>query len=164
MLLLSNPGFGQGRHAMLLETSRFGSVEVDAERLITFDEGLLGFPEQCHYALIQTGTGSGFYWLQSVCTRDLAFVVCDPRLFVADYQVPVRLEDLQSIDLTEPEKAQVFIIVNKVNDLLTGNFQGPLVVNVDNRHGRQLVLSDKRYSTRHPLMRLPRPAALSKTA
>lgn len=149
---------------MIIDTSRFGQLEVDEKRLITFDQGILGFPEQNEYALIQTGQGSGFYWLQSVCTDDLAFVVCDPRLFVTDYQVPVKLEELQTIGLSDPEEAQVFVIVNKVDDLLTGNLQGPLVVNVGNRKGRQLVLSDKRYSTRHPLMRLPRSPAMTKTA
>ncbi|UCE58573.1 MAG: flagellar assembly protein FliW [Phycisphaerales bacterium] len=149
---------------MIIDTSRFGQLEVDEDRLITFEEGVLGFPEQHEYALIQTGEGSGFYWLQSVNTRDLAFVVCDPRLFVADYQVPVKLEELQTIGLTDPEDAQVFTIVNKVGGLLTGNFQGPLVVNVKNRNGRQLVLSDKRYSTRHPLMRLTGDKVLTKTA
>lgn len=149
---------------MIIKTSRFGQLKVDPTRLITFDEGILGFPEQKEYALIQTGEGSGFYWLQSVCTRDLAFVVCDPRLFVADFQVPVKLEDLESIGLTTPDEAQVFIIVNKMNELLTGNLQGPLVVHVDTRKGRQLVLSDKRYSTRHPLMRIPKPSAMTKTA
>lgn len=149
---------------MIVQTSRFGQVEVDESRLITFDEGILGFPEQRDYALIQTGRDSGFYWLQSVEARDLAFVVCDPRLFVADFQAPVKVDELQSIELTDPQRAQVFIIVNKVNDLLTGNFQGPIVVNVVNRKGRQLVLSDKRYSTRHPLIRLSQPQALAKTA
>jgi len=149
---------------MIIHTSRFGQLEVDENRLITFKEGILGFPEQPDYALIQTGEGSGFYWLQSVCTEDLAFVVCDPRLFVGDYQVPVKLQELEVIDLAAPEDAQVFIIVNKVGDLLTGNFQGPLVVNVRNRRGRQLVLSDKRYSTRHPLMRLARETVMTKTA
>lgn len=149
---------------MMIKTSRFGQLEVDQDRLITFEEGILGFPEQHQYALIQTGEGSGFYWLQAVYTEDLAFVVCDPRLFVMDYQVPVKLEDLQTIALEETGDAQVFVIVNKIGDLLTGNFQGPLVVNVKNRKARQLVLSDKRYSTRHPLMRTSRPAALGKTA
>ena len=97
-------------------------------------------------------------------TPDLAFVVCDPRLFVADYQVPAKLEELQCIGLTQPDQAQVFIIVNKVSDLLTGNLQGPIVVNTLNRRGRQLVLSDKRYSTRHPLMRVARPEVMGKTA
>lgn len=149
---------------MLIETSRFGQLEVNPERLIRFEEGILGFPQQKEYALIQTGEGSGFYWLQSVCTRDLAFVVCDPRLFVADYQVPVKIDDLETIGLSDLKDAQVFVIVNKVDELLTGNLQGPLVVNVTNRHARQLVLSDKRYSTRHPLMRIPMRVAMGKTA
>ncbi|MFQ5412879.1 MAG: flagellar assembly protein FliW [Phycisphaerae bacterium] len=149
---------------MLIETSRFGQLEVDPERLITFSEGILGFPDAQEYALIQTGEGSGFYWLQSVSRSDLAFVVADPRLFVADYQVPVRLDELRPLDLTDADSAQVFIIVNKVDELLTGNFRGPLVVNVANRQARQLVLSDKRYSTRHPLMRADATRPLSKTA
>lgn len=149
---------------MVINTSRFGQLDVNADRLIEFPEGILGFPEQTRYALIQTGTDSGFYWLQSVCTADLAFVVCDPRLFIADYQVPVKLEELEVIELTSVHSAQVFVIVNKVGELLTGNIQGPLVVNVANRKARQLVLSDKRFSTRHPLLRIPRRAAMSKTA
>jgi flagellar assembly factor FliW len=149
---------------MIIDTSRFGQIEVDGDRLISFAEGLLGFPDHHQFALVQTGAGSGFYWLQSVSAVDLAFVVCDPRLFVADYQVPVKLEELETIGLTDAENAQVFVVVNKVDDLLTGNFQGPLVVNVETREAKQLVLSDKRYSTRHPLMRVPRPKAVSKTA
>jgi flagellar assembly factor FliW len=149
---------------MIIQTSRFGKLEVDAMRLIVFEDGILGFPDQHEYALVQTGEGSGFYWLQSVARADLAFVVCDPRLFVPDYQVPVKTEDLQCIELSDAEAAQIFVIVNKVDDLLTGNFQGPLVVNVTNRKARQLVLSDKRYSTRHPLMRVPSAAAMEKSA
>ena len=148
----------------LIDTSRFGQLVVNSDRLIVFDEGILGFPLQHEYALLQTGEGSGFYWLQSVDTRDLAFVVCDPRLFVADYQVPVKVEDLECIGINDPQNSQLFVIVNKVGDLLTGNLQGPLVVNVTNRKARQLVLSDKRYATRHPLMRIPVRQVMGKTA
>ncbi|NLX22215.1 MAG: flagellar assembly protein FliW [Phycisphaerae bacterium] len=150
---------------MMIETSRFGPLEVDENRLIHFPKGILGFPDQLAYALIQTAEESGFYWLQAVGRSDLAFVVCDPRLFVPDYVVPVKLDDLAQIGLSDPSVAQVFIIVNKVDNILTGNLQGPLVVNVETREARQLVLSDRRYSTRHPLMNLnARAQAVSKTA
>lgn len=149
---------------LLIDTSRFGQLEVNRDRLIVFAEGILGFPLQHEYALVQTGEGSGFYWLQSVERRDLAFVVCDPRLFAADYQVPVKAEELESIGMSDPQSGQVFVIVNKVGDMLTGNFQGPLVVNVVSRQARQLVLSDKRYATRQPLMRIPAKQAMVKTA
>ena len=149
---------------MIIETSRFGQLEVDDQRLITFERGILGFPEQQTYALVQTGEDSGFYWLQSVDCADLAFIVTDPRLFVADYRAPIKSEELALLGLEDPEKAQVFIIVNKVDDMLTGNLQGPLVVNTETRAARQLVLSDKRFSTRHPLVRLPSRQPMSQTA
>ncbi len=150
---------------MMIETSRFGPLEVDETRLIRFPKGILGFPDQTEYALIQTSEKSAFYWLQAVDRADLAFVVCDPRLFVPDYVVPVKLDELSQIGLSDPSAAQVFTIVNKVDNILTGNLQGPLVVNVETREARQFVLSDRRYSTRHPLMNLnQRAEAVCKTA
>lgn len=150
---------------MVIETSRFGQVEVDENRLIDLPKGILGFPSQQRYALIQTSEESSFFWLQSVERAELAFVVCDPRLFVPDYRVPIRADELAELGLDDPAGAQVFVIVNKVDDTLTGNLQGPLVINCQTRSGKQLVLSDRRYTTRHPLMRLPQmEATVSRTA
>jgi flagellar assembly factor FliW len=149
---------------MIIQTSRFGTLEVDDERLITFESGILGFPHQHRYALVQTGEGSAFYWLQAVDRPELAFVVCDPRMFVPDYQVPIKKEEMDLLGLTDPDQAQVFIIANKAGDLLTGNLQGPLAINVQTREARQLVLSDRRYSTRHPLLRVPQREVMSKSA
>ncbi len=149
---------------MIIETSRFGKLEVDEDRLMYFEDGILGFPDQHRYALIQTGEESVFYWLQAVDRPGLAFVVCDPRMFVADYQVPVKREDIKDIGINDPSAAQVFIIANKVDGMLTGNFQGPLVINVKSRQARQVVLSEKRYGTRHPLMRVDQAPVMEKTA
>jgi flagellar assembly factor FliW len=144
---------------MVIATSRFGSISVDETRFIRFEKGILGFPHQHGFALIQTGENSVFYWLQAVDRPELAFVVCDPRLLVPEYQAPIRAEEMTALRLEGLSDAQVFVIVNKVDDVLTGNLQGPLVVNVRTREGMQLVLSERRYSTRHPLMTLPRKEA-----
>jgi flagellar assembly factor FliW len=150
---------------MWLETSRFGRIEVDEERLIRFPKGILGFPEQTEYALVQTGPDSVFFWLQAVNRPDLAFVVCDPQLFVQDYCAPIKADEVEALELTDLKDAQLFCIVNKVDGMLTGNLQGPLVVNCKNLLGRQLVLSEKRFTTRHPLLKLPASAeVVSKTA
>ena len=151
---------------MKIGTSRFGELDVDEGRLITFEKGILGFPNQTRYALIQTGRESGFYWLQAVERSELAFVVCDPRLFISDYQLSLKADDLAQLALGDVDEAQIFVIVNKVDRMLTGNLQGPLVINVQTRQGRQLVLSDRRYTTRQPLMELPvkSEAVVSKTA
>ena len=139
---------------MIVNTSRFGEVEVDESRVITFPKGLLGFPSYQQYVLIEPGEDTYFFWLQSVDMPDLAFVVTDPSLFVSTYKVPIKSEQMHEMGLQTVEEAQVFVIVNKREQTLTGNLQGPLVVNVASKVGEQLVLSDRRYTTRVPLMEL----------
>ncbi len=141
---------------MLVQTSRFGPVEVDPERAITFARGILGFPKHRQYVLIQPEADSTFYWLQSVEAADLAFVVTDPLLFVPDYQVPLREETRQELALADLSEASVLVIVNKVGDLLTANLQGPLVIHATTRAAMQVVISEKKYQTRHPILQLQR--------
>ena len=64
---------------------------------------------------------------------------------------------MQDLGLSGLEEAQVFVIVNKRDDVLSANLQGPLVTNVENRTAMQLVLADKRWSTRHELLRVAEP-------
>ena len=145
---------------MIVLTSRFGSIEVDEERVITFARGILGFPKFRGYVLIQpdgAAEEATFYWLQSVEPPDLAFVVTDPLLFVPDYQIPLREETRQALGLADLAEANVLVIVNKVGDTLTANLQGPLVIHATTRAAAQIVISEKKYQTRHPIMQLQRP-------
>ena len=139
---------------MEIQTSRFGRIAVDDERIMTFPNGLLGFPSYTRFALIQTGQENYFFWLQSVDEPNLAFVITDPAIFFKDYQVPVREETAQELQLTDPSYLQTFVICNKVGEWLTGNLLGPIVVNAQNRLGQQVVLTEKKWTTRQPLLRL----------
>ncbi|WP_432799095.1 flagellar assembly protein FliW [Poriferisphaera sp. WC338] len=139
---------------MLINTSRFGQIEVDDSRVISFEKGLLGFPKYRHYVLIEAGQDSYFWWLQSIEMPELAFVVTDPSLFVPTYRVPLREDQMREMGMDSVDEAQVFVIVNKRDNVLTGNLQGPLVVHVGKRTGEQLVLSDRRFTTRVPLIEL----------
>lgn len=146
---------------MKIETTRFGEIDIAPSRVIDFEKGLLGFPKYRQYVLIEQrdmirpNEQRNFWWLQSVDLPDLAFVVTDPTLFVPTYRVPIHAEQMSGLGLDSLEEAQVFVIVNKRGNLLTGNLQGPLVINVATRSGEQLVLSDRRFTTRVPLVELP---------
>jgi flagellar assembly factor FliW len=150
--------------AMLIQTTRFGAITIDAQRIITCEEGLLGFPARRRFALIETAPDAVFFWLQSVDEPALAFVVCDPRAFFPDYQAQIRAEELRALDAAAVDECQVFVIVNKTDGHFTANLMGPLVVGARSLKARQLVLGDKRYTARHEL-HVPRPAAaVGKTA
>lgn len=142
---------------MNVNTSRFGAVEVEEGRVIHFARGILGFPQYKNYILIQPETDSTFYWLQSTEAADLAFVVTDPLLFVPDYQVPLREETRVELGLTDLTESNLLVIVNKVGETLTANLQGPLVIHAGTREAAQVVISEKKYQTRHPILQLQRP-------
>ena len=139
---------------MIVRTTRFGDVEIAEDRVITFPKGLLGFSAYTRFCLLETTEDACFFWLQSADDPTLAFVVTDPALFVPDYSVPIRPEQMTDLGLEQVQDAQVFVIVNKVDQTLTGNLQGPLVVNTLTRTGEQMVLAEKRWTTRHPLVKV----------
>ena len=149
---------------MLIETTRFGKVEIDGNRVITFKDGPLGFPEHRRFALIQIADEAVFFWLQSVTDPALAFLVCDPLAFVPDYQAQIRADDLKNLELRDLNDCQVLVIVNKVSGYLTANLLGPLVIGARSLLAKQLVLSDRRFSTRHRLMPVEPLSSVSKTA
>jgi flagellar assembly factor FliW len=134
-------------------------MSVDDQRVMTFPRGLLGFPNHNRFALIQTNAENYFFWLQSIDDPNLAFVVTDPTIFFKDYAVPVREEVSAELQLSDSRFLQVFSICNKVGDWLTGNLLGPIVVNAENRLATQVVLTEKKWTTRQPLMRLTSAAA-----
>ncbi len=142
---------------MEVVTTRFGTVDIAEDRVITFPRGLLGFQQQRRYCLLQPNDDACFFWLQCVDEPGLAFVVADPAQFFPDYSVPVRPEQMQDLRLASLDDSQVFVIVNKVGSTLTGNLQGPIVVNTLERIGEQMVLAEKKWTTRHELLLLERP-------
>ena len=149
---------------MEIETTRFGVLEVDEQRILQFPRGLLGFPDYTRYALIQTGEENYFFWLQCVDDPNLAFVVTDPTIFFKDYEAPIKDETMADLKLADPRFAQVFVICNKVGEWLTGNLLGPIIVNAANCLAQQVVLTEKKWTTRQPLLRLPSEVPLAKSA
>ena len=147
---------------MEIETTRFGRMTVDDSRVINLPRGLLGFPNHTRYALVQTSEENYFFWLQSVDEPALAFVVTDPSIFFKDYQVPIREETQAELELGDISFAQVFVICNRVDEWLTGNLLGPIVVNAQNRVASQVVLTEKKWTTRQPLLRLESEVVLAK--
>ena len=139
---------------MEVRTTRFGTVNIADDRVITFPKGLLGFGSFTKYCLLEPAEDACFFWLQSVEEPSLAFVVTDPAFFIPDFSVPIRPEQMGELGLSSLGDAQVFVIVNKVDQTLTGNLQGPLVINTAQRTGEQFVLAEKRWTTRHPLMKV----------
>jgi flagellar assembly factor FliW len=139
---------------MKVVTSRFGELDIGDDRVIEFPLGILGFADYKRWILLQASPQSAFFWLQSVDDANLAFILAQPQTFFNDYQVRIQAEELHSIALEDAADGEVFVICNKVGDHVTVNLQGPLVFNARTKQARQVVLSDRRLTTRHQICAL----------
>ena len=134
-------------------STRFGSFEVPDQSIVRFPSGLLGFPDQQRYVILDHGTEAPFKWLQSVEEPDLAFVLMDPATFHPDYHIEVPADALAEIKGEERDDLTLVVILTIPSDdpgRITANLRGPLLISHRTKLGKQLVLSEE-FPTRHPL-------------
>ena len=138
---------------MKITTTRFGEVEVPDGEVYSFPEGLLGFQDVRSFVLMANPTGGPFRWLQATEIPSLAFVVSDPTLYFKDYQVGIRKEEMDAIELADIGQGVVMVIMTVPKDVteITANLQGPVILNPGKKLGKQIVLADPKYQTRHRL-------------
>ncbi len=99
--------------------------------------------------------------MQCVERPELAFLVVGPHEFFADYEVYLGDDTAKEMALQKPEEAAVLALVSiQEGKAVTANLVGPVVVNTRTRRGKQIVLDNDQYTTRHTLCTLapaPRP-------
>jgi flagellar assembly factor FliW len=138
---------------MKAATKAYGIIDVDERQKITFSSGLFGFETLTEYLLLDAER-QPFYWLQSVDVEQVAFILVNPFLFRSDYEVDISDEELTAIGISSPEKALIFSIVTIPPDggPMTANLQGPLIINREQRLGKQAILTDPRWQTKHDII------------
>ena len=127
---------------MEISTTRFGSLSISDDDVLTFVDGLIGMEECRRWALLADAQNATLGWLQSLDRPEVALAVVSPRRFVADYRARVTRRDVEPLGVARAEDAQVLVIVNQVGDSLALNLKAPLVINVTTRLGRQIVAKD----------------------
>lgn len=150
----TRPATKEGRHDMEVHTTRFGTLDVSVDEMLSFPEGLPGLEDCRQWVLLPEVGNDAVAWLQSATDPEVALAVVSPRRFVADYQVRVCRKELQALEIAGRDDAQVLAIVSVHDEGPTLNLKAPLVINRRNRVGRQVVTNGE-MPMRHAL----RPAA-----
>jgi flagellar assembly factor FliW len=138
---------------MIVETARFGFVNVDPKSVIAMPRGMFGFEDEAEFCLICHEPNSAFRWFQSTTRPELAFVVVDPSIFFEDYSFVLSSVESEFLDLESPDDAMVLTTVRLARDSEepSANLAGPIVINSKSLLGLQVALDDERWGTSHPL-------------
>jgi flagellar assembly factor FliW len=146
---------------MQIRTTRFGPLDIEADDILVFPQGLLGLEDCRHWVLLADAENSSLGWLQCTTRPEVALAVVSPRRFVPQYQFRVYRSELASLNMKPGEQAQVLVIVGKNDRALTLNLKAPVVINLQRHLGRQVVANGEQ-PMQHELF--VEPAVLRKTA
>jgi flagellar assembly factor FliW len=115
--------------ALTIESSRFGTVEIDPETVIEFPDGLIGLGGS-RYALLTTDAGSPIVWLHCVDDPTLSLPVTDPHRYFSGYQVELTDEDADRLGLDDSTAVDVYVTVVAASELsqFTANQKAPILI------------------------------------
>lgn len=129
-----------------------GATPNDA-KVLTFPDGILGFPGSTRFALVNEGEDALFQLLQSLDDDSVALIVAVPWLFFPDYSPEISELERKQLKLGSPDDAIVFCPVTLTGDpdVVYVNLLGPFVVHKESLEGRQVVLADSEWPVRAPI-------------
>ncbi len=144
---------------MRIDTKFFGTIEVADEKIIRFENGIIGFPDLKNFTLLhdeEKGTGAGIRFLQSVEEPAFAMPVMDPLVVKEDYDPEVEDELLSCIGQINGDNILVLVTVTIPSDLtkMTVNLQGPIIINVEEHKGCQIIVDGGQYPVKFPIYEL----------
>lgn len=141
------------------ETTRFGRLEMPEDKVIRLQGGLLGFPNSERFALLDHDEKSPFKWLQSIDEAALAVPVCDPKMFFPDYHIRIKRDELATLRVKSAAELVILVVLSLYDQPaeMTANLLGPIIIHAQRLIGRQVVLKDAPFSTKHPLFPELRP-------
>lgn len=137
---------------MKIETLNFGEIEIDENKIIRFQQGIPGFEEEKDFVVIlNEDQDNPFHFLQSVTNPELSFVIINPFEMFSDYDllVPEIAMDTLKIEKEEDVIIYTIVVIPEEMEKMTTNLVGPIIINVEQRLGKQVILDDERYSTKH---------------
>lgn len=132
---------------MAVNTKMFGEIEIAEEKIITFEKGLIGFPDLKRFALITDAEGldSKIQWLQSLDEPAMALPIINPYEILDEYNPVVEDELLKPLGEFKEEDMMLLVTIRVPEDItqMSINLKGPIIINAEARKGCQIIVEDE---------------------
>ena len=141
---------------MVINTLQFGEIEIEEDKILNFPKGLIGFDNCKNFVLISDEDLEPFQWL--ICidegNEEIGFPLLPPFLIVQDYMKNLPKEIRQEFEKGEdcPLNILNVITIKGNNDEMTVNLRGPVLIDVDKKEGRQIILTKESIPVDFPLI------------
>ena len=139
---------------MLVKTRHFGEIDLAEDKVLTFEDGLIGFEDCKRYTILynnEEGENNTISWLQSLDMQELALPVISPLSVMADYNPIVEDEVLKPLGELTEENVIILLTLSVPADItkMSANLKAPLVINADTKKGCQIIAENPDYVVKY---------------
>lgn len=141
---------------MKIATRRFGEVEIDDKKIITFPQGIPGFENVGRYTLISHDKTYPISWLQAVDVPYISLPVIDPFTILPEYAFDVSDNDVADLALNAKSDLYILSVVVIPENIkkMTVNLSAPILINIRTNLGKQIIIDGRDYELRRPIFEL----------
>jgi flagellar assembly factor FliW len=129
-----------------ITTFQFGEIEVEEKHIFYFDNGILGFEELREFVLISEEQTNPFKWLISLDESEIGFPLLSPWHIDLEYDPRLNLD-------YEKEVVMVVVTLENEKGMMTANMKAPIIFDVKDQKGKQIILPSDKYSPSHVIVR-----------
>ena len=139
---------------MLIETENFGNIDIDENKIYTFENGLPGFERLIKFVIVEkvaSDSNSIFRWLQSTEDPKTAFVMMDVYKIIPDYNPLVYDDDLDSLGEISDDSLIIYniVVIPKIVSKMSVNLKAPVVINLLTNKGMQMITKNEDYPIKY---------------
>ncbi len=121
---------------------------------IVFKRGIPGVEHLKNFSINDVEGNNRFKVLLSD-NEEISFLVISPFDFFGKYEINLDKETVRELEIENPSDVLMLNIVTLGDSIetSTANLKAPIIINVKNNLGKQFIMQNDTYSTKHPLIR-----------
>lgn len=121
---------------------------------VIFKKGIPGFDSFREFTIKDLEGNEKFKILEAK-ESEISFVTTNPFEIYSDYEVDLNDETIKELEVKRPEDVVILTIITlgRTLESSTMNLKAPLVINIKNNLGKQYIMQNSKYETKHSLIR-----------
>jgi len=140
---------------MELVTKYHGTRTYSDEDVIVFKKGLPGFKELKNFIIFPLESNEVFSILHSIEATEVGLIMVSPFTVLSDYEFKIPDNYINELEIVKPEEVLVLttVTLNSNIENMTTNLKAPIIINIKEKLGEQLILDNEKYKIKQPLFK-----------
>lgn len=121
---------------------------------IFFEQGIPGLEKYKKFEISSIERNDKFKMITSIDDSNIGFVAISPFELKKDYEIDLNDEIIKELDVDNPKEVLLLNLVTlgKTLEKSTVNLKAPIIINIKNNKGKQLIIQEDKYNIKEPLM------------